>query len=132
MTLEADESAVRAYLRATVGSPERASESAGTTEPRFVEACARWASRAGVDRATLERLGVPRSVLDAAGVQQRNVVERIRSYYTSEPFDAATLARRACLSESAVRRALAQDERAGLIRRAPVQGRAILWRGQQG
>lgn len=131
MTIDADDAAVRAYLRAVVGSPERAKDSVANTESGFVKAGARWAARSNVDRSTLEHLGVPRSVLDAAGVRQPPVADRIRPFYTAEPFNAATLARRACLSESAVRRALLRDELQGLVGRVLTPGRAVLWQGRR-
>ena len=84
-----------------------------------------------MDRVTLERMGVSRRVLDRAALPQIRVVDRIRRLYTDEPFDVATLARRACLSESAVRRALSEDEKAGLVWRVAGQERPARWVGQQ-
>lgn len=73
--------------------------------------------RRGPLRRLLARLTTPRG--------------RIRPFYTAEPFNVATLARRACLSESAVRRALLRDELQGLVGRVLTPGRAVLWQGRR-
>lgn len=131
MTATADEAAVRAYLRALMGAPERSSDSVETTEPGFRDAAARWAIRANVDRKALRKLGVPRSVIDRAGIAGSHATDLVRWMYTAEPFGIAELARRTCVSPASVRAAVLADERGGLLERAPSQGRAHQWRKAQ-
>lgn len=131
MTANADETAVRAYLRAVVGAPERPSETLEGTEPNFVAAAARWAAHANVDRKTLLRLGVPRAVIDRANIAESKTGDLVRWMYTSEPFSVKELCRRACVSAASVRTPVLADERAGLLERVPGEGRAHRWRKVQ-
>jgi hypothetical protein len=93
----------------------------------FVDVAAGWSARTGVDRRTLMGLGVEGAVLDEAGVQQPLSHEVVRGWWPTGPFTAADLARRSGLSEPTVRRAIACDESAGLLRRTAGHGRAVLW-----
>lgn len=127
MSIASDESAARAYLRALAGAPERVADSVLSTEQRFVAVAARWTKRTGIDRRTLAALGVPKKVLDRAGIVQPPIGLLVRQHYSRKPFDVATLARRACVSEGSVRRTIADDETTGVIQRAPSDGRATSW-----
>lgn len=128
MSNTSDEAAVRTYLRLLVGAPERAGDSMQSAERKFIAVVARWSRRTGVDRRTLAGLGVPKAVLDRAGMIQPPVDEFVRRSYTRTPFDVATLARRACVSEGSVRQTLADDERTGLVERVTSPSRATRWR----
>lgn len=122
-----DEAAVRRYLRALIGVPLTASDSIGETEDGFVDAATRWCERTAVDRRTLLHLGVDRRILDVAGVRQAPTNEVLRRHWPEGAFSASDLARRSGFSEPAVRRAIARDEEAGLLRRASGEGRAAWW-----
>jgi hypothetical protein len=129
VTADTDENAVRAYLRAVIGAPLRASAgNPAKGEAAFVGAAQRWAKQAGVDRRTLARIGVTRRVLDAAGVAAVSAEARIRRLYTREPFTVAQLAKRAGVTEASVRRVLAIHEETGEIVRAGRVGRALQYR----
>lgn len=125
--MRGDYTEAKAYLRAVIGAPLGRGDTVESTEPGFVSSAADWAKTAGVDRQTLLTLGVPPSVLDRAGIAPTPVVDLIREFYGPEPFSVSDLARRACVSEASVRKALAIDERAGLVRRHGQIGRAVLW-----
>lgn len=122
-----DEVAVRRYLRSLVGAPLRGSDDLPICEPEFVASAAGWAARTGVDRRTLARVGVPRRVLDRAGVIRVPVAERLRQHWDPTPFSIADLARRSGISEPAVRQAVAEEERVGVLNRVGRRGRAILY-----
>lgn len=126
MSVVTDEAFVRAYLRSLIGAPERGAD-VGTIEAGFLRAGARWASRVGVDRRTLATFGVPRPVLDRAGIFQPPIEDLVRAHYSQRPFDVATLARRSCVSAGSVRLALVEDERAGRVERVASHGRATTW-----
>ena len=128
MSVMSDEAAVRVYLRSLVGAPVGADAATLPAEEEFVAVAARWAERNGVDRRTLAALGVPKPVLDRAGIVQPSIRHLVRQHYSTDPFDVATLARRACVSRGSVRQAIAEDERAGLIQRISSNGRATCWR----
>ncbi len=128
MSVASDEAAVRSYLRLVVGAPLQATDAVPPAEQNFVAVAARWAKRTGVDRRTLAGLGVPKTVLDRAGVVQPPIGVLVGGHYSRTPFDVTTLARRACVSERSVRQAVADDERAGVIQRMPSTGRASSWR----
>lgn len=128
MSIATDEAAVRKYLRLVVGAPERTSDDLSTAARAFIRVAARWSSRNGVDRRTLALIGVPNAVLDDAGVTQPSVDEIVRPHYSRQPFDVATVVRRACVGEASVRRVIAQDEDTGLIERVDRPGRSAAWR----
>lgn len=128
MSVASDEAAARSYLRLLVGAPEGAANAAQSTELEFIAVAARWAERTGVDRQTLVRLGVPKNVLDRAGIIQVPIEALVRRFYSTTPFDVATLARRSCVSEGSVRQALANDERTARVQRVASAGRAVMWR----
>lgn len=128
MSVASDEASVRAYLRLLVGAPERGGDTMRSSERDFIAVGARWARRTGVDRRTLAGLGVPKSVLDRAGIIQPSIDVLVRHGYSRTPFDVATLARRACVSEGSVRQTLADDERVGTVEQVPSTGRAHTWR----
>lgn len=88
---------------------------------------ARWAELAGVDREALLALGVPRRVLDGAGVVKVPPNERLRRHWHPMPFSVGELARRAGISEVVVRKAVGQDEDEGVLRRVGRRGRTILY-----
>lgn len=88
---------------------------------------ASWAAQAGVDRETLSALGVPRRVLDCAGVSRVPARDRLRRHWEPMPCTVADLARRSGLSEAAVRLAIAQEESEGVLTRVGRQGRTILY-----
>lgn len=123
-----DDQAVRAYLRALVGSPVRSSERVETTEPSFIDAVARWAERSEVDRKTLSSIGVGRRVLDAAGLKPTAVAETIRRYYKDGVFSIAALVQRSGVSAAIVRKTVYEDEVNQMIERFSTEGRTILYR----
>lgn len=94
----------------------------------FIEVAAGWSERAGVDRRTLREMGVPREVLDAAGVVATPVAELVRCQYGTRPFTVADLVRKSGVSMASVRSMLAEDERAGRVSRVKSEGRAIRYR----
>jgi len=120
-----DESKVRTYLRLLVEAPVRVSDRVEPAEVAFVEVGADWAARSGVDRSTLAKLGVPRRVLDAAGISPTPIGELVQRQYGTTPFTGADLMRKSGVSMASVRNVLAEDERAGRIRRVASKGRAI-------
>lgn len=120
-----DETKVRAYLRLLVEAPVRASDRLDSTETAFIDVGATWAARSGVDRRTLAEIGVPREVLDAAGIAATPVGELVRRQYGTDPFTVADLVRRSGVSTASVRAVLAEDEKARRIRQVESQGRAI-------
>ena len=122
-----DGMAVRRYLRSLVGAPLRGAADPSELEADFVAAAAPWAARAGVDRQTLAGIGVPRRVLDRAGVARATVAERLRRHWDPDPFTIADLARRSGIAESAVRQAVADEERTGSLIRTGRDGRTILY-----
>lgn len=122
-----DDAAVRRYLRALIGAPLSASDSMDEAEASFVDVARRWSERTGVDRRALLDLGVNRRVLDAAGVRQTPINEVLRRYWPEGEVSASDLARRSGFSEPTVRKAIARDEEAGLLKRAPGGGRAVQW-----
>lgn len=128
VTDNANELAVRAYLRALVGAPVRATDRVETTEASFVDAAARWSGRSGVDRKTLSRIGVDRRTLDAAGLKATPVAELVRRQYSTEPFSVANLARRSGVSPASAKQTVSQDESDGLIETVGTKGRAVLYR----
>lgn len=123
-----DEAKVRSYLRLLVDAPVRTSDRLDPAEQAFVEAAARWSARSGVDRRTLTDLGVPRKVLDAAGIAATPVAELVRRQYGKTPFSSVDLVRRSGVSQASVRTVLAEDEKCGRITRVPSEGRAIHYR----
>lgn len=125
-----DEAKVRAYLRLLVEAPVRASDRLDLAEEAFVEVAGDWSARSGVDRRTLADLGVPRKVLDAAGIIATPVAELVRRQYGKAPFTAADLARKSGASLASVRTVLAEDERGGQVTRVPGEGRAIRYRSR--
>lgn len=122
---EDDEAKVRSYLRLLIDAPIRASDTLDRAEPAFTDVAAGWSERSGVDRRTLADLGVPREVLDSAGINATRVAELVRRQYGKGHFTAADLARRSGVSMASVRSVLAEDEQAGRIRRVKSEGRAI-------
>lgn len=128
MSVASDEAAVRTYLRLIVDAAVRQADEMGTAEEQFVAVAARWAKRTGVDRRTLAGIGVPRKVLDRARVVQQPIGLHVRRHYSKTPFDIATLARRACVSEGSVRQAIVDDVRTGHLQQAASEGRAASWR----
>jgi hypothetical protein len=123
-----EDDAVRGYLRALVGAPVRSSDRVDCSESGFVEAAARWSTRSGVDRRTLACLGVPRRVLDAAGLRATPVGELVRRHYGTDPFTAADLVRKSGVSAASVRGALVEDVEAGRLERIGTAGRMALYR----
>ena len=123
-----DEAKVRTYLRLLVEAPVRASDRLDPAEAAFIEVAAGWSARSWVDRRTLTDLGVPREVLDAAGIAAIPVAELVRRQYGTSLFTAADLIRRSGVSMASVRTVLAEDERAGRVRRVKSEGRAIHYR----
>ena len=126
----AEEAVVRRYLRSVVGAPVRHARDAADAEAEFITAAKRWAERVGVDRGTLLALGVDSRVLDRAGVRTTPLSERLRRHWEPAPFSIADLARRSGLPESSVRRAVATDEAAGLLRRVAREDRTVLYGGE--
>ncbi len=122
-----EDDAVRGYLRALVGAPIRASDRVDTSEPGFVEAAASWSARSGVDRRTLSYVGVPRRVLDAAGLRPRPVADLVRRHYGSAPFTVADLVRKSGVSTASVRDVLIEDVEAGRLERRGTAGRMVLY-----
>jgi hypothetical protein len=122
-----EETAVRAYLRLLVGAPVRASDRVETCEPAFVEVVATWSERTGVDRRTLASIGVPREVLDEAGVRPTPVGDLIRRHYCADPFTVFDLARRSGVSIASVRGVIARDEQSGQLKRVGTTGRKVLY-----
>lgn len=120
-----EESKVRTYLRILVDAPLRASDRLDAAEEAFITVGAAWSERSGVDRRTLAALGVPREVLDAAGIAQTPVGELVRRQYGTGSFTVADLARKAGVSMASVRIVLAEDEQAGRITRVKSTGRAV-------
>ena len=118
---------VRRYLRAVVGAPTSQGDTAGLAESAFVEVAADWSDRVGVDRHALLALGVDGDVLDAAGVTHLAANQRLRRFWGPEPFSVADLARRSGMSAAVVRRAIALDEEAGLLRRVGRDRSTILF-----
>lgn len=123
-----DEAKVRTYLRLLVDAPVRASDRVDPAEAAFIEVAASWSARSGVDRRTLTDLGVPREVLDAAGIGATPVAELVRRQYGTSPFTAADLVRKSGVSMTSIRGVLAEDEQAGRVRRVKSEGRAIHYR----
>lgn len=123
-----DEAVVRAYLRLLVGAPLRASDRLETVEPAFVDVVDRWSERAGIDRRTLAAVGVPRRVLNEAGIRPTPVGELIRRQYSAEPFSVIDLVRRSGASPASVRGVIAEDEQNGQLKRVGSAGRNILYR----
>jgi hypothetical protein len=122
-----DEAKIRTYLRLLVEAPVRASDRLCAAEAAFIEIAADWSARSGVDRRTLADLGVPRDILDAAGIERTPVAELVRRQYSSDPFTVADLVRRSGVSTASVRAVLAEDERSGWIGRLASRGRAITY-----
>jgi hypothetical protein len=122
-----EDDTVRGYLRALVGAPVRSSDQADISEPGFVEAAASWATRSGVDRRTLAWLGVPRRVLDAAGLRPAPVGDLVRRHYGTDPFTAAELVRKSGVSATSVRKLLIEDVEAGRLERITTAGRMVLY-----
>jgi hypothetical protein len=106
----------------------RASDRLDPAEKAFIDVGADWAARVGVDRKTLAEVGVPRKVIDAAGIALTPISELIRRQYGASPFTVADLVRTSGVSTGSVRAVVAQDERAGRIRRVESSGRAIRYR----
>lgn len=106
---EDDEAKVRSYLRLLIDAPIRASDTIDRAETAFIDVAASWSERSGVDRRTLADLGVPREVLDAAGIGATPVAELARRQYETSLFTAADLARRSGVSMASVRSVLAED-----------------------
>jgi hypothetical protein len=123
-----EDDAVRSYLRALVGAPVRSSDRVDLSEPGFVEAAVEWSMRSGVDRRTLALLGVPRRVLDAAGLRPTPVGDLVRRHYGTEPFTVADLVRKSDVSAASARSALIEDVEAGRLERIGTAGRAALYR----
>ena len=123
-----DEAEVRTYLRLLVGEPVRASDRLDPAEEAFVEVAAGWSERSGVDRRTLADLGVPRKVLDAAGIAATPVAELVRRQYGKTPFTSSDLVRRSGVSQARVRTVLAEDEERGRVTRVASEGRATQYR----
>ena len=123
-----NEAKVRTYLRLLVEAPVRASDRLDPAEAAFIEVAAGWSARSWVDRRTLTDLGVPRRVLDAAGIGATPVAELVRRQYGTSPFTAADLVRKSGVSMASVRTVLAEDERAGRVGRVKSEGRAIHYR----
>lgn len=122
------EAKVRTYLRLLVEVPVRASDRLDPAETAFIEVAAGWSARSGVDRRTLADLGVPREVLDAAGIVGTPVADLVRRQYGTAPFTAADLVRRSGASLASVRTVLAEDEKGGRVTRVPSEGRAFRYR----
>lgn len=93
----------------------------------FVAVASRWCERTGTDRRTLLDLGVAKRVLDMAGIRRTPIHEVLRGYWPDCAFSAGDLTRRSGFSEPTVRQAIARDAEAGLLRRAPDEGRAVRW-----
>jgi len=123
--VQEDEARVRSYLRLLVDTPVRVSDRLDTAEEAFIDVAASWSASSGVDRRTLAGLGVPREVLDAAGITATPVADLVRRQYGTNPFTAADLVRKSGVSMASVRIVLAEDEQAGRIRRLQSKGRAI-------
>jgi len=122
-----DALAVRAYLRALVGAPLRAGDTAESTEASFIGTAARWSRRTKVDRRTLLGMGVESSVLDAAGVYPTPVADIVRRYYTRKPFSVAVLARRAGVSTASARSTVSLDEASGQLAFHGCEGNTALY-----
>ena len=122
-----DEATVRTYLRALIGSPVRSSDRTEDSEPAFVQTIASWSEWAGVDRRTLAAVGVPRRLLNEAGVRRTPVGDLVRRRYTTDTFTVAELVRRSGASPSSVRKVLAEDERVGRLKRVATTGRTVLY-----
>jgi hypothetical protein len=122
-----EDDAVRGYLRALAGAPVRSADRVDTAESGFVEAAAGWAARSGADRRTLARLGVPRRVLDAAGLRPTPVGDLVRRQYGTDPFTAAELVRKSGVSATTVRNVLIEDVEAGRLERIEAAGRMVLY-----
>jgi len=120
------EEAVRTYLRVLVGAPIRATDRVEKAEAAFVEAVVGWADETGVDSKTLSAVGVSRRVLDEAGMRPTPVSELVRRQYT-DAFTVADLVRRSGVSSASVRAVLAEDERAGQLKRVASTGRTVLY-----
>lgn len=128
MTASKEDAAVRSYLRALVGEPVRIRDTVASTEPGFVAVAAAWARRTGVDRRSLQLLGVPTETLDRAGVVQPPVHELVRAEYDAEDFTIADLVGKSCVSVSSVRSTVLEDAAAGVIERVASPERAHRWR----
>ena len=122
-----DEAKVRTYLRLLVDAPVRASDRLEPAEAAFIDVAARWSQRSGVDRRTLAGLGVPREVLDSAGIAATPVGELVRRQYGQSLFTAADLVRKSGVSMASVRTILAEDEQVQRIKRVKREGRAIYY-----
>jgi hypothetical protein len=122
-----DEAKVRTYLRLLIGAPARAADRLDRAETAFIDAAAGWSERSGVDRKTLADLGVPREILDAAGLRATPVAELVRRQYGKSPFTAADLVRKSGVSMASVRNVLAEDEQTGRVTRVRSEGRTILY-----
>lgn len=123
-----EDEAVRSYLRALVGAPVRTADRVAKAESSFVESAASWATRSGVDRRTLARLGVPRRVLEAAGLRPTPVGDLVRRQYETGPFTASALVRKSGVSATTVRGVLKEDVEAGRLERIEAAGRMVLYR----
>jgi hypothetical protein len=122
-----NEAAVRTYLRVLVGSPVRSTDRLRTSEAAFVRAVPDWSDKRGVDKRTLVAMGVPRRVLDATGIAPTPVGERIRRHYGKAPFTVADLVRKSGASVASVRSVIADDVRAGRLKRIANDGRTVLY-----
>jgi len=128
MSALADEMAVRAYLRALAGAPVGCSARLEALEEDFVASASRWAARNRVDRRVLHEFGVPKTVLDQAGMVRRPAADLVRDHYSGHGRSVGALAQLAGVSEATVRITLAEDEPAGRVARAAGGGRSVLWR----
>ena len=124
----ADETAIRAYLRALIGSPVRSADLMQTTQAPFVDAVGNWTERTGVDRRTLVRIGVDPKVLDLAGLKATPVSDIVRRHYQSEPLSVADLARRSGVSSASVRQTVYDDVSNGLVAAIDGPGKTVLYR----
>jgi hypothetical protein len=113
----------RGYLRALIGAPV-GTDTVEATEEAFVREGRQWAHAAAVDYPALRALGVPTAVLDDAGIVRESSRERLRRFWTVEPFTVRQLARRAGCSEATVRHAIAAELAAGQLLEASPDGRA--------
>lgn len=123
-----DEMAVRAYLRALIGSPVRMTDRPATTESRFIERAGRWAQRRYVDRRELSLIGVDRRILDAAGILSTPAADLVRRCYTTKPQSITDLVRHSGVSSSSVRQTIQTDLSCGVLESAGKSGRSTLYR----
>jgi hypothetical protein len=110
-----------------IGASIRRDDTVESTQAAFIAVAAEWCVRSGVDRDTLFTLGIDRTTLRRAGVAPRPTHELLRAWWPAASFTVADLARRSGYSEPTVRRALAVDERSGLLRRVATNARATAW-----